>query len=50
MIIGRPKVKTLGDETGLLKGVLCNNLTLPKGSLLSLKDLERFLLDLGFYE
>ena len=38
MIIGIPKVKTLGDDVKPFKGVLCEDLMLPKGSSLSLKD------------
>ena len=40
-IIGIPKVKTLRDEVGPLKEALCDDLTLPKGSSLSLKDLQK---------
>jgi len=41
MVMGIPKVKTLGDEVGPLKKSLCDDLTLPKGSLLSLRDLRK---------
>ena len=40
-IIGIPRVKTLGDEVGPLKETLCDDLTLPKGSFLSLRDLRK---------